>query len=158
MPPIVDGFGGTLWSTKWRKTITLSAAMVGAVLGAYTQIKANADDLEHMGPASRPYARLAADDAAKKAIEAVEQHQKQDKESAARVDRVLNSIRIDSADGKREATQNDLFKAGLEMKKAVKAGDEDTQQYIQKEIIRLQATLDKLNTQKETLNKKPSGD
>lgn len=155
MPIIIDGFSGTLWSTKTRKTITGVCLMISAIGGAYSVIKANADDLEHLVPASKPYARTVAAEAAKKATDAVEKHEAQDKATATRIERVLHRIQIEGNDGKREAAENDLFKAGLEMKKAVKANDEDTQQYIQKEIIRLQATLAKINAQSETLNKKP---
>ena len=155
MPIVVDGFSGTLWSTKTRKTITVSAAMIAAVLGAYSQIKANADDLEHLVPASRPYARTAAEEASKKALDAVKAHESAEKVTTAEVKRVLHHIQLDQANGKSEATDNDLFKAGLELKKAT---DDQTREYIQEQINKLQATKHKIDSQIETLNKATNGD
>lgn len=152
MPLIVDGISGTFWGSRWRKSISLTAGMISAILVAWTQIKANADDLLHLVPTSQ--ARIAQVEAQTSAVAAKQkEHEEADKAVSARVERVVSRMEHSVNDGKREAAQNDLFKAGLEMKKAVKADDEDTQQYIQKEIIRLQATLSKLDAATETLNK-----
>ncbi len=145
MPLFLNGVGGTLWSTTTRKTITSTCAVIVAISGAIAAIKAEASDIEYVIPAHRGYVRWYIDDRA--AIEI-----KNYKLAQAEVQRTISHIQHDINDGKRETAQNDLFKAGLEMKKAVKAGDDDTQQYIQKEVIRLQVTLEKLDVQKKTLN------
>ena len=154
MPIILGDITQTIWSSKTRKGITVAAGMISAVLLAYGQIKANANDIEYIIPAHRGYVMTAAEKIIAEHEKSTKAEITAQKMAQAEVQRVVSRIERGLNDGKRESTQNDLFKAGLEMKKAVKADDEDTQQYIQKEVIRLQQTLEKLDAQSKTLNDK----
>ena len=154
MPVILGSVGETIWSSKTRRTITLTCGMIATILTAYSQIKANANDIAYIIPAHRGYVHYTAE-------QIIEKHEKEDKAefaaqklAQAEVQRVLSRVERGINDGKREAAQNDLFKAGLEMKKAVKADDDDQQQYIQREVIRLQQTLEKLDAQSKSLSEK----
>ena len=137
MPIIVDGVTGTLWGSKIRKRITLACGFVAAVCSAIVGIAKAAPVIDPYWPASHSYVLEIAD-------------KKADKDTTIKVERALHHIQIEQAEGKRESTENDLFKAGLEMKKAV---DDDTRQYIQQQVNRLQQTKDKLDKQIEILSK-----
>ena len=103
------------------KSVTAVAVMVSAIVGAATVA-------EPYLPAHRGYVRL----------------------SEAQVERSMHEVKVDIANGKREATDNDLFKAGLELKRAT---DEGTKEYIQQQILRLQQTKEKLDRQIDTLER-----
>ena len=139
MPLIVDGVGGTLWSTKTRKTITLGCGFIAAVCSAIVGLAKAAPIVEPYWPASHQYVMEIAD-------------KKADKDSTLKVERTLHHIQVEQAEGKRETAQNDLFKASLEMKKAT---DDETRQYIQMHINQLQDTKDRLDNQIKSLNKAP---
>ena len=153
MPIILDGIGGTLWSTGTRKTITSIAAMIAAMFGAYSAIKANANDIEYVIPAHRGFVRVAAEEILAKHAKEDEERAKLLSEQTKKVQRVLYHVQIEQADGKREAVENDLFKAQLEMKKAEKVGDSDTAQFVQQQVIKLQETKSKLDRQIDTLSR-----
>ena len=136
MPLIIDGVSGTIWGTKLRKSITLVCGLIAAVTSAVVGVAKAAPIIEPYWFASHSFVREIAD-------------MKADKESSVKVERVLHHIQIEQAEGKREAAEADLFKAGLEMKKAA---DDDTRQYIQQQINRLSATKERLNQQINTLS------
>ncbi len=63
--------------------------------------------------------------------------------------KVLRDLQVESAEGKREATINDIAKWNLEMSKA---HDNNAKELIQKQINTLDATRQKLEAQIRTLN------
>ena len=173
MPFFVEGVGATIWSTRLRKTITVSAALIAAVLGAWTQIKANADDLEHFVPCSWPcvrsYADAVAKAEAKKIAEDLVVKFKKYELAQTQVERTQYYIRRELADGKREAADNDLFKAQRDQKAATHAleteADTKTKAFLEgqvddlaKQINKLQATKDKIDKSIEALDKTKPGD
>lgn len=136
-PIFVGGLSGTLLGTKTRKTITGLCGLIIAITGAIAGLKSEASDFEYGFPAHRGYARWYADFVASAKT-------KEFKTSQQRVERVLTHIEREQADGKLEATENDLFKADLEMKKAA---SDDERMKINQQIIKLQATKQKLENQ-----------
>lgn len=145
MPVILGGVGETLFSTGKRKTVTSLFGLVAATCAAIGGIKAEAGDIDYIAPAHRGYVRWYADDVAIA-------KEKEFKISQQKVERVLMHIQREQADGKLEATENDLFKAGLELKKAQ---DDQTREYVNQQILKLQATKGRLEKQIETLSKAP---
>ena len=153
MPIILGSLGQTLWSSGTRKSITATCGMISAICLAIGAIKAEAGDINYVFSIPHEYIKGVAAETLAEHIKKDEENDKAMKLAQAEVQRVVSHMRSELNDGKREATENDLFKAGLEMKKAEKANDEETQQYIQKEVIRLQSTLQKLEEQSKSLNK-----
>ena len=173
MPIIVNGVSGTFWGSGKRKAITLTAGMIAAILGAYSQIKANADDLEHFIPCSWPcarsYADLAAKAEAKRVAEDIEAKLKKYQMAQTQVERTTYAIRRELADGKREQAEDNLFKAGRDLKAAQHAMDTEadpkTKQFIEgqvddltKQINRLQATISKIDKATEAITAPKSSD
>ena len=150
MPFIVNGVSGTLWSTGTRKTVTSICAMIAAIGGAIAAVKAESEDLEYVVPPSIHWVKEAQNETAKKALDAVKSQAETNKAAVVQVERVLHHIQLDQDNGKAEATDNDLFKAGLELKKA---SDDSTREYIQGQINKLQATKHRLDSQIDTLTK-----
>ena len=171
---MLESVSATVWATKIRKTVTLTAGMIAALLGAWTAIKANADDLEHFYPASRPYARIVADEKAraetKRINDAIETRMKKWEVAQAAVERSNYHIRHELADGKREQAEDNLFKTQRDLKAANhaleietdpknKAFIESTVEDYTKQVNKLEATKRKIEQGIDVLEKeKPKGD
>ena len=112
-------------------SLALVATIAGGVVVAWPMV-------EPYMAATRGYAR-----------ELTKEHAEKDLTAQAKVERVLHHIQLDAANGKLEATDNDLFKAQLEMKKTQ---DPSTQEFIAGQINKLQATKQAIENQIRALN------
>ncbi len=150
MPIITGGFSGTVWNTWRRKAITIGgiiSVVTGAIVG-----------MSNAGPVVEPwwvYSRGGTRDLVKvseqKASAELSAYAAQSKARDESNAKSLHHIQLELAQGKSEATDNDLFKAGLELKKAT---DDQTRQYIMEQVTKLQHTKNRIDNQIETLLKK----
>lgn len=126
-----------IWSKLMR--IGKIAGIVGALTGAVVGAAAAWPILEPYLAAHRGYVRFIA-------MEATGKYQADQLESR----RVVRDIQVEQADGKREQTEEAIFKWQLEL---AKAPDEQARQLISNRIRELQNTKAKLINQIDTLNK-----
>lgn len=159
-PVITGGFSGTTWGTWRRRAISICTA-AAAALAVLVKIHESYPVLEPWMWTSHAYARdlmleiekkteTVAKQNADALADALKKREDADNQQKAKVERVLHHIQLEQAQGKSEATDNDLFKAGLELKKAT---DDQTRQYIQEQVNKLNATKHRLDSQIETLSK-----
>lgn len=130
------------WSSLPRK-ITTVCSVIGALTGTIIGIAKATPIAEPWWYASRGYVRDVNGETMNKFMAADNKFEHK-----------LDSIQLEQAEGKSEAVDNDLFKAGLELKKAA---DDATREYIQQHINQLNSTKDKLKSQIETLRKGSRG-
>lgn len=120
---------------KWSlSSLALVATIIGGIVAAWPFI-------EPFMAATRGYAREVSETYGAKMQLAQAQLQVQQ-----------HDILVDVAKGKLEATENDLFKAQLEMKKT---SDPATQEFINNQINKLQNTKNAIENQLKALNARP---
>ena len=143
MPIIQGGIVGTAWGSYRRKAITV-CGLIAAVTGAIVGIAKATPVVEPWWYASRGYVR-----------DVGAENENRIKLAQSKIEKKLDHIQLEQAQGKSESVDNDLFKAGLEFKKA---SDDQTKEYIQQHINKLTATKDRLKSQIETLRKGSQSD
>ncbi len=118
---------------RWSlSSLALVATIVGGIVAAWPFI-------EPYMAATRGYAR-----------DLIEVHSGQVKLAQSKTEMQLHSLQVDTANGKLDQTNNDLFKAQLELKKAA---DPSTQEFITNQINKLQSTKSAIESQIRTLNR-----
>ena len=143
MPIIQGGIVGTTWGT-WRRKAVSIAGLIAAVTGAIVGIAKATPVVEPWWYASRGYVR-----------DVGAENESRIKIAQSKIEKKLDHIQLEQAQGKAEAADNDLFKAGLEYKKAA---DDQTKEYIQQQINKLTATKERIKSQIETLRKGSQSD
>ena len=123
------------WSSPLRKAITSITVTASCI----TAVAAAAPTVEPFVPAHRAYVRYETEEFTSKL-----------KLAQTEVQRTLMNIQKEQADGKKEAAENDLFKARLELGKAT---DDQTKQFIGEQVHKLESTIRKLDSQIDTLSR-----
>lgn len=141
MPLMLDGMHATVWSTWKRKaaTIAVVTGLITGITGSIIGISNAAPIVEPWWYASRGWVRVQQTIADQKSADANE-----------KTVRILRGIQIDGANGKREATEGDIFKWEQELKKAV---DDDSREKIAGQLRKLHDTKRSLDAQIDTLSK-----
>lgn len=131
-----------MWATPLRKRITVAATTVGVIAGAITAAASAYVVIEPVMPALRYYVR----DLVRDVI-----HTAQD--TAKDNGRILRDLQIEQAEGKRDATINDIAKWQIELAKAL---DDNSKEIIMRQLKSLDAARRNLEAQIDTLSRSRS--